>query len=98
MLGALWAYDGWNNITFLAGEVKNPQRNLPLGPIISMFLVMGLYLLVNIGYYHVLSPTAVAGVSATLSAAPSVVRRLLGPMALPVMAAAVMASSFGGLH
>ncbi|HXI75225.1 MAG TPA: amino acid permease, partial [Pyrinomonadaceae bacterium] len=39
MLGALWAYDGWNNITFLAGEVKNPERNLPLGLIISMFLV-----------------------------------------------------------
>jgi APA family basic amino acid/polyamine antiporter len=30
MIGALWAYDGWNNITFLAGEVKNPGRNLPL--------------------------------------------------------------------
>ena len=98
MLGALWAYDGWNNITFLAGEVKNPERNLPLGLIISMFLVMGLYLLVNLGYYHVLSPTEVASVPASLSVAAEVVRRLLGAMALTLMAAAMMTSSFGALH
>ena len=98
MLGALWAYDGWNNITFLAGEVKNPERNLPLGLIISMFLVMGLYLLVNLGYYHVLTPTEVASVSASLSVAAEVVRRLLGAIALTLMAAAMMTSSFGALH
>src|SRR5690242_11826793 len=98
MLGALWAYDGWNNITFLAGEVKNPQRNLPLGLIISMFVVMGLYLLVNVGYYHVLSPTEVASVPASLSVAAEVVRRLLGAIALTLMAAAMMTSSFGALH
>src|SRR3989442_1665467 len=98
MLGALWAYDGWNNITFLAGEVKNPERNLPLGLIISMFLVMGLYLLVNLGYYHVLTPTDVASVPASLSVAAEVVRRLLGAIALTLMAAAMMTSSFGALH
>lgn len=98
MLGALWAYDGWNNITFLAGEVKNPQRNLPLGLIISMFLVMGLYLLVNTGYYHVLTPTEVANVPASLSVAAEVVQRLLGAIALTLMAAAMMTSSFGALH
>ena len=98
MLGALWAYDGWNNITFLAGEVKNPERNLPLGLIISMFLVIGLYLLVNVGYYHVLNPTEVASVPASLSVAAEVVRRLLGAIALTLMAAAMMTSSFGALH
>src|SRR5438270_2065720 len=98
MLGALWAYDGWNNITFLAGEVKNPERNLPLGLIISMFLVMGLYLLVNVAYYHVLTPTEVASVPASLSVAAEVVRRLLGAIALTLMAAAMMTSSLGALH
>ena len=98
MLGALWAYDGWNNITFLAGEVKQPERNLPLGLIISMFLVMGVYLLVNVGYYHVLSPTEVASVPASLSVAAEVVKRLLGAIALTLMAAAMMMSSFGALH
>jgi APA family basic amino acid/polyamine antiporter len=98
MLGALWAYDGWNNITFLAGEVKQPERNLPLGLIISMFLVMGLYLLVNLSYYHVLTPTEIANVPASLSVAAEVVRRLLGAIAVTLMAAAMMTSSFGALH
>ena len=98
MLGALWAYDGWNNITFLAGEVKHPERNLPLGLIISMFLVMGLYLLVNLSYYHVLTPTEIANVPASLSVAAEVVRRLLGAIAVTLMAAAMMTSSFGALH
>src|SRR5205085_8835276 len=56
MIGALWAYDGWNNITFLAGEVKNPGRNLPLALIGGGLVVMGLYLFVNLSYYHVLTP------------------------------------------
>ena len=98
MLGALWAYDGWNNVTFLAGEVKNPERNLPLGLIISMFLVMGLYLLVNSSYYHVLTPTQVADVAASSSVAAEVVRRLLGAIAVTLIAAAMMMSSFGALH
>lgn len=98
MLGALWAYDGWNNITFLAGEVKQPERNLPLGLIISMFLVMGLYLLVNLSYYHVLTPTQISNVAASSSVAAEVVRRLLGAIAVTLMAAAMMTSSFGALH
>lgn len=98
MLGALWAYDGWNNITFLAGEVKEPGRNLPLALIGGMFLVMGLYLFVNLSYYHVLSPTEIAGVSASSSVAAEVIRRLLGSVAVTLMAAAMMTSSFGALH
>ena len=98
MLGALWAYDGWNNITFLAGEVKQPERNLPLGLIISMFLVIGLYLLVNVSYYHVLTPTQIANVAASSSTAAEVVRRLLGAIGVTLIFAAMMTSSFGALH
>lgn len=98
MLGALWAYDGWNNLTFLAGEVKNPGRNLPLALIGGGLLVMALYLFVNVSYYHVLTPTEVADVSASSSVAAEVVRRLLGAVAVTLMAAAMMTSSFGALH
>ncbi len=98
MLGALWAYDGWNNITFMAGEVKNPGRNLPLALIGGMLLVMGLYLFVNLSYYHVLTPTEIASVSASSSVAAEVVRRLLGSIVVTLMAAAMMTSSFGALH
>lgn len=98
MIGALWAYDGWNNITFLAGEVKNPGRNLPLALIGGGLMVMGLYLFVNASYYHVLTPTEVASVPASSALAAEVIRRLLGPVALTLMAAAMMTSSFGALH
>ena len=98
MLGALWAYDGWNNITFMAGEVKNPGRNLPLALIGGMFLVMGLYLFVNLSYYHVLTPTEIASVPESSSVAAEVVGRLLGAVVLTLMAAAMMTSSFGALH
>ena len=98
MLGALWAYDGWNNITFLAGEVKNPGRNLPLALIGGGLVVMGLYLFVNINYFHVLTPTEVASVPASSSVAGEVVQRLLGAGAVTLMAAAMMTSSFGALH
>jgi len=98
MLGALWAYDGWNNLTFLAGEVKNPGRNLPLALIGGGFLVMALYLFVNVSYYHVLTPTQIADVSASSSVAAEVVRRLLGSAAVTLMAGAMMTSSFGALH
>ena len=98
MLGALWAYDGWNNITFMAGEVKNPGRNLPLALIGGMLLVMGLYLFVNLSYYHVLTPTEIASVPESSSVAAEVVRRLLGSIVVTVMAAAMMTSSFGALH
>ena len=98
MIGALWAYDGWNNITFLAGEVKNPARNLPLALIGGGFLVMALYLFVNLSYYHVLTPTQIADVPGSSSVAAEVVRRLLGAGAVTLMAAAMMTSSFGALH
>jgi len=98
MIGALWAYDGWNNITFLAGEVKNPGRNLPLALIGGGLVVMALYLFVNFSYFHVLTPTEVASVPASSSTAAEVVRRLLGSVAVTLMAAAMMTSSFGALH
>ena len=98
MIGALWAYDGWNNITFLAGEVKNPGRNLPLALIGGGLVVMALYLFVNVSYFHVLTPTQIASVPASSSVAAEVVRRLLGAVAVTLMAAAMMTSSFGALH
>ena len=98
MLGALWAYDGWNNVAFMAGEVKRPERNLPLALIVSMLVVMGLYVFVNLSYYHVLSPTQIASVPASSSTAAEVISRLLGATAVTLMAAAMMTSSFSALH
>ncbi|MDQ2975719.1 MAG: amino acid permease [Acidobacteriota bacterium] len=98
MLGALWAYDGWNNISYMAGEVKHPDRNLPLALISSMFIVIVLYVLVNVSYFYVLTPTEVASVSAISSVAAEATSRVVGPLALSLMAGVMMLSSWGSLQ
>jgi APA family basic amino acid/polyamine antiporter len=98
MLGALWAYDGWNNVCFMAGEVKNPGRNLPLAFIGGMFIVAALYIFVNLSYYYVLTPTEIASVPAASSVAAEVAKKLLGSVGLSLIALALMTSSFGALH
>jgi APA family basic amino acid/polyamine antiporter len=98
MLGALWAYDGWNNVTLVAGEVQDPQRNLPRALIGGMLLIMALYLFVNLSYFYVMSPTEIAGVSTTSSVATEVAQRFLGPLAITFIAAALLSSTFGTLH
>jgi len=98
MLGALWAYDGWNNVTPLAGEVKDPQRNIPRAFLGGMAIVGTLYVLANLAYYYVLTPTEIANVPATSSVAAEVIKRFLGPGATLLMSVALLISSFGALH
>ncbi len=52
--GAFWAYDAWNNLTFVSGEVKNPQRNVPLGLLMGVLIVIFVYVIINIAYLYVL--------------------------------------------
>jgi len=98
MLGALWGYDGWNNLTLIAGEVKNPQRNIPIALIGGTILIILLYVFVNIAYFYVLDPTTIASVSKNSSVAREVAVRFLGAGALVLMTAGLMASSVGTLH
>jgi len=60
MVGAFWAYEGWNTSTFVAGEVKRPERNLPLALILGTTAVTVLYIALNLVYYHVLPMDQVA--------------------------------------
>ncbi|MEK6279065.1 MAG: amino acid permease [Acidobacteriota bacterium] len=99
MVGALWAYDGWNNISYMAGEVKHPERNLPLALIASMLIIIVLYVLVNVSYFYVMTPTEVASVDSTASSvAAEAIRRVLGPAAVTMMAGVMMLSSWGSLQ
>lgn len=106
MLGALWGYDGWNNLTFVAGEVKDPNRNIPLAIIGSTILIIVLYVLVHIGYFYVLDPTAIASVSKSSSVAKTVVSMFFGGdvttlatgVAVAFFTVGLMLSSLGTLH
>jgi APA family basic amino acid/polyamine antiporter len=98
MLGALWAYDGWQNVAPLAGEVRDPQRNLPRAFVGGTLAVAALYLLVNIAYFYTLTPVQIASVPASSSVATEVMQRFLGPIAVSMTAVALMISSFGALH
>ncbi len=98
MLGALWAYDGWNNVAPLVGELKDPQKNAPRAFIGGTLVVGSLYLLANVGYFYVLTPLEVASVPLTSSVATVVLARFFGPLAVTLMAVALMISSFGAQH
>lgn len=54
LIGSLFSSDAWNNVTFIAGEIKEPQRNIPLGLLIGVFLVTLLYILANVAYFMLL--------------------------------------------
>src|SRR5882672_3651109 len=60
MQGAFWAYDGWNKLTYIADEVKEPQRNIPRGLVLGMLIVTIIYLLMNLAYEYVLPIDAIA--------------------------------------
>ncbi|HEY6189442.1 MAG TPA: amino acid permease [Pyrinomonadaceae bacterium] len=98
MLGALWGYDGWNNLTLVAGEVKNPQRNIPLALVGGMLIIISLYVFVNIAYFYALDPTTIASITKESSVAREVAQTFLGPLAVSLIAAALMSSSIGTLH
>jgi APA family basic amino acid/polyamine antiporter len=89
--GAFWAYDGWNKLTYIGGEIKEPQRNLPRGLFLGMSAVTGIYLLVNIAYAYVLPVDVMAG--SKLVAADVADKCFAGGGRW--IAAAVMISTFG---
>ncbi|MDX2171669.1 MAG: amino acid permease [Bacteroidota bacterium] len=54
LIGSLFSSDAWNNVTFIAGEIKNPQKNIPLGLLIGVVIVTVLYVLANVAYFMLL--------------------------------------------
>ena len=97
MLGALWAYDGWNNVAPLVGEMKDPVRNVPRVFFIGTVTVGSLYVLANVAYFYVLTPTEIASIPTSSSVATEVMRRFLGHQAVVLVSVVLMVSSLGAL-
>jgi len=91
---SLFSADAWNNITFTAGEVKNPRRNIPLSLAFGTFLVIGLYLLANVAYLATLPFTAIQ--NAPSDRVASETANVIFPgLGATIMAVAIMVSTFG---
>jgi APA family basic amino acid/polyamine antiporter len=95
MIGALFSYAGWSYTSYVAGEIENPRRNLPLSIILGMVIVLAIYLAVNVAYMKVL-PFADLQQSALV--ASDAMQRVIGPRSAGLIAAAVMVSTIGALN
>jgi basic amino acid/polyamine antiporter, APA family len=94
MVGALFSSDAWNNVTFTAGEVRNPRRNLPLSLALGVLVVSALYIGSNLVYLNALTlPQIQAAEQDRVATAAAF--RMFGPGAVQLMAAAIMISTFG---
>lgn len=92
MVAMLWAYEGWNNITFTAGEIKNPQRNLPLSLILGMAAITLIYLGMNLVYLYAMPIDQMLDSARIGEAAAGA---LFGPIGARLMTLAVLISVFG---
>lgn len=105
MVGALFAADAWNNVTFIAAEVKDPRKVLPRSLVIGTVLVIGLYILANLAYLAVLpvqgSPDGITPVERGIAYASddrvgtAVLEQVSPGFGVPLMAIAIMISTFG---
>ena len=95
LVSVLWAYDGWADLSFAAGEVKDPQRNLPRAIIFGTLALIAIYVLTNLAYLYVL-PIEAIGKSPLVAA--DTMMALFGRIGVVLVSVFVMISSFSSLN
>ena len=95
MIGVLWAYEGWQYVTFSAGETINAQRNFPSALLIGSSTLIGIYLLANLAYIAALGPARAAQSNSIAAAAVSAVA---GPWAAKLVALPILISIFSAAN
>ncbi|AXY73065.1 amino acid permease [Paraflavitalea soli] len=95
LTGAFMAYDGWINITFVGGEIKKPGKNIPRSLVTSLFMCIGVYLLVNQAYLYVLPVDQMATSSLVASDAIAVA---LGKTSSAIVAGLIVICTFGAIN
>ncbi len=93
--GAFWAYDGWNNITFVAGEIENPQKNIPKGLFTGLFACVIIYTLINAAYIYILPINSIADSSFVAS---DVAEMAWGTIGGSIIALLVILSTLGAAN
>lgn len=94
MVGALFSSDAWNNVTFIAGEIKKPERNIGLSLFIGTVVVTLLYVSMNFMYLNVLSVTEIANAPAD-RVAVAAAQKIFGALGTGLIAGLIMVSTFG---
>jgi basic amino acid/polyamine antiporter, APA family len=94
LISVMWAYDGFADLTFASGEVKDPQRNLPRAIIIGTLLIIGIYLTANAAYLYI-NPIGILAKSPLISA--DTMGTLFGQIGVSFVSVIVMISTFGSL-
>ena len=95
LVPAMFAYGGWQNLNYVAEEVREPQRNLPRAILIGVFCVIAVYVSANVAYVHVLGAPALA---ATTTPAADVAARLFGETGAKVISLLIVISTFGFMN
>ncbi|MCO6496171.1 MAG: amino acid permease [Chitinophagaceae bacterium] len=100
MLAAFWAYEGWNSIGFLGGEIKNAHKNLPYSLIIGLSVIILVYLIANIAYLAVMPIGQMEAVNAAGNqvAAIEVVKTFWGTAGVTFITVLILLSTFGCTH
>jgi amino acid transporter len=97
LIPVLWTYDGWADPATMAGEISDPQRNLPRALIAGALCVMLVYLVVNVGFLYALAPAQMAD-SSLIAATVAERIPLFGSAGAGAIAAAVVLAAFSGLN
>jgi APA family basic amino acid/polyamine antiporter len=92
MIAVLWTYESWYFVTYAAGEIKDPQRNVPRALIYGILALMAIYLSVNVAYFYALTIDEMKGVSRIAEKAATT---LTGPSGATFVASTVVLSTFG---
>ncbi len=95
LVAVLWAYEGWHDVSFAAGEIRDPQRNFPRGIVAGTLTVVLLYLTANLAYLHVLSPSEIA---ASERVALTAIRKVAGEWGAKFLTAAIVCSILGAMN
>lgn len=102
-LAALWAYDGWNNLPMVAGEIKNPQKNIPLSLGLGMLVILAIYCVANVAYFYALPFTEIITSNSdsfpdALPVATKAAMTFLGTSGITILSAAFVFSALGALN
>ncbi len=97
LLAAFWAYEGWNTLGFIGGEIKEPHRNLPLALFTGMMIIIGAYAVVNFTYLYVLPIDQLVGVHEAKNdiAAVAVVRHFAGGVGATLISIIILITTLG---